>query len=355
MPHPPARPAGIGHAVGAAILFGVSTPLAKLLLRDLSPWMLAGALYLGAGAGLLALWWLSPSARGPLPSRRELPWLALAVLTGGALAPVLLMEGLRRTPATTASLLLNLEGALTAVIAWAVFREHVDRRLALGMALVVAASALLSWSGPLARAISPLGPVLIAGACLGWAIDNNATRRVAELDPRALVIAKGLVAGGVNLSLALALGQRAPAALPLLGALALGFVCYGLSLLLFILALRRLGTARTGAYFALAPFVGAAASVALLGERPAWSFYAASAVMAAGLWLHLAERHEHPHRHALVEHEHAHTHDDAHHGHAHPPGVEARDGHSHPHRHDPVEHSHPHYPDTHHRHAHDGP
>ncbi|MFO0646432.1 MAG: DMT family transporter [Polyangiales bacterium] len=353
MSRPSARPLGIGHAIGAAVLFGVSTPLSKVLLRDLSPWMLAGSLYLGAGVGLLAVRALSPASHEPLPSRRELPWIAVAVLAGGAVAPVLLMEGLRRTPATTSSLLLNLEGALTAAIAWGVFREHVDRRLALGMALIVAASALLSWSGgPMQGAGSLLGPLLIAGACLGWAIDNNSTRRVSQLDPRILVIAKGLVAGSVNLGLALSLGQRLPAALPLLGALALGFVSYGLSLMLFVLALRNLGTARTGAYFALAPFAGALASIAVLGEHPAWTFYVASAAMALGLGLHLSERHAHLHRHPPVEHEHAHAHDE-HHRHDHPSGVHAVDGHSHMHRHDSLEHDHPHYPDTHHRHPHD--
>lgn len=349
---PRARPVGVGYAVVAALLFGASTPLAKSLLRDLSPWTLAGALYLGAGIGLSALWALTPSRRGPLPTRRDAPWLAGAVFAGGAVAPVLLMEGLRRTPGTTASLLLNLEGVFTAAIAWRVFREHVDRRLALGMALVVGASALLSWSGPLVGARSLVGPLCIAGACLGWAVDNNLTRRVSDLDPRVLVIAKGLVAGSVNLALGVSAATSTPALRPLLGALALGFVSYGLSLVSFVIALRHLGTARTSAWFALAPFVGAAGSVALLGERPAASFYVACAAMGVGLWLHLAERHDHVHRHAPREHEHAHAHDE-HHQHAHEDGVAVLDGHTHAHRHEALEHAHPHFPDTHHRHTHD--
>lgn len=346
------RARDIAPAVAAAALFGVSTPLSKLLLRDVAPQALAGLLYLGAGAGLAAQAALAPGRLAPRPARGDLPWLAGAVLAGGAVAPVLLMAGLRVTPGATASLLLNLEGALTAVLAWRVFGEHVDRRVALGMLLVVGASALLSWGGaPLAGA-SARGPALIAAACLAWAVDNNLTRRVSHLDPRAIVIAKGLVAGAVNLALAAAAGARPPPRAALAGALLLGLASYGWSLLLFVVALRRLGTARTGAWFALAPFVGALASVALLGERPAWPAYVAGAMMAGGLWLHLDERHEHAHRHEPVEHDHEHVHDDGHHAHGHPPGVDPGAPHAHPHRHEALEHAHPHYPDTHHRHAH---
>ena len=199
-------------------------------------------------------------------SRADLPWLLGAVTVGGAVAPVLLLQGLRSTSGAAASLLLNLEGALTAAIAWWVFREPIDRRLVLGMALILTASALLSWSGGPLAAGSLRGPALIAAACLGWAADNNLTRRVAHLDPRLIVVAKGLVAGTVNLALAAATGQRLPPLAATLAALALGLASYGWSLTLFIVALRRLGTARTGAWFALAPFVGAGTSVALLGE-----------------------------------------------------------------------------------------
>jgi drug/metabolite transporter (DMT)-like permease len=355
-PPPPAVPTrrarDLAPAVAAAALFGMSTPLAKLLLRDTAPQALAGLLYLGAGLGLAAQVAVSRSPLAPRPTRADLPWLLGTVTVGGALAPVLLMTGLRATSGATASLLLNLEGALTAVIAWRVFREPFDRRLVLGMALVLAASGLLSWSGGPLAAGSLHGPALVAAACLGWAVDNNLTRRIDQLDPRLIVIAKGLVAGTVNLALAAAAGQRLPALPATLAALALGLASYGWSLLLFVVALRRLGTARTGAWFALAPFVGAGVSVTLLGERPTVTLGAAAALLAAGLWLHLAERHEHPHRHEPVEHDHAHVHDDGHHDHAHPPGDDVRGPHAHPHRHEAREHSHPHYPDTHHRHGH---
>lgn len=342
---------GIGVALGAAALFGASTPLAKLLLGDVAPVLLAGLLYAGSGLGLGLWWWLRrASAAGEAPLRKpDLPWLAGAVLSGGVLGPVLLMWGLAATPAATASLLLNLEGVLTAAIAWVVFRENVDRRVFLGMVAIVAGGALLSWTQA-PRGV-PWGALAIAGACACWAIDNNLTRHVSAGDPVQIAALKGGVAGAINLALAAVLGARWPDAAVVLAAGAIGLAGYGISLVLFVLALRQLGTARTGAYFATAPFLGAALSLVVFREVPAAAFWVAGACMALGVWLHVSEVHDHEHDHEAMEHEHRHVHDD-HHRHAHDFPWDGTEPHSHPHAHAPLRHAHPHYPDLHHRHGH---
>jgi drug/metabolite transporter (DMT)-like permease len=346
-----ARFKSIGYALASAALFGASTPFAKLLLGEVQPWVLAAVLYLGSGFGL-GFWLVFRPAvkRAPALARSDWPWLAGAIVCGGIAGPVLLMQGLARTDASAASLLLNLEAALTAAIAWIVFRENVDRRVFFGMVSIVAGGALLAWE-PAAGAGTVAGAALVAAACLAWAIDNNLTRKVSGGDAAFIACLKGLVAGGVNLALALASGAQLPAAELIAAAGALGFAGYGVSLVLFILALRDLGTARTGAYFSIAPFFGAALALALLGEQPGALFWVAGALMAAGVWLHVTERHEHEHRHEVLEHSHPHTHDE-HHRHAHDFPWDGREPHAHPHRHEPMVHSHPHYPDLHHRHSH---
>jgi drug/metabolite transporter (DMT)-like permease len=338
-------------ALLAAALFGASTPLAKGLLDATSPQLLAGLLYLGSGTGLLLVWLVRRRTRTEAAlTRRDLPWLTGAIAVGGVLGPLLLMYGLLSTPASSASLLLNLEGVFTSVIAWLVFREHVPLRIATGMLAIVAGGVLLSWEGHLAWG-GLVGALAIAGGCLSWAIDNNLTQKVSAADPVQIAQLKGLVAGAVNTGLALWLGARLPGALPLAGALLVGFLGYGVSLVCFVLALRNLGTARTGAYFSLAPFIGAALGLVLYREPVTLFFAAATALMALGLWLHLSERHEHLHQHELVEHSHAHRHDE-HHRHPHLPGDPPGEPHTHPHRHEPLTHSHPHFPDIHHRHGH---
>lgn len=343
---------GISLALLSAVLFGASTPFAKLLLGTVDPWMLAGLLYLGAGVGLAAvhlsravLRLQAPEAplRGP-----DVPWLGLVVLTGGIGGPLLLMLGLACTDAASASLLLNLEGLATMGIAWLWFRESVDRRLLLGALAILAGAVLLSWQG---RAALDLGGLLIAGACLCWGIDNNLTRKLSSADPVQIAMLKGLVAGTVNLGLALAHGAALPGAAVTLAAGVIGFLGYGVSLVLFVLGLRHLGAARTGAYFTLAPFVGAMLAVAMLGEPISATLLTAAGLMGLGLWLHLAERHEHEHAHELLEHEHQHRHDE-HHRHDHALGIDPREPHTHSHRHEPMAHRHPHYPDLHHRHGH---
>ena len=346
------RPRGISYAVVAAVLFGLSTPFAKLLLGNVSPVLLAGLLYLGSGIGLSLLYFLRrANDEPPLPST-DFPWLAGAVFFGGICGPVLLMLGLRLTPASTASLLLNMEGVFTALLAWCVFKENFDRRIALGMALIVAGGVVLSWQGSQGLAL-PLGSLAVAGACLCWGIDNNFTQKVSASNPYQIAAIKGAVAGIVNVTIALCLGDKLPALPVIGGALLVGFVGYGLSLALFVLALRHVGTARTGAYFALAPFVGAIVALPLLHEPIGMIFLAASALMGGGVWLHLSENHRHEHTHSRLEHAHRHMHD-AHHQHAHEAGTDPSEPHTHSHVHDPMTHNHAHYPDIHHRHNHDG-
>ena len=344
-------------ALAAAALFGASTPFAKLLLDGgLGPWLLAGLLYLGAGLGLGAIHLAGRLRRGAVaeaPLRRaDLPWLALVVLTGGVVGPVLLMVGLTTTAASSAALLLNLEGLATMAIAWLVFRESVDRRLLVGAAAILAGALLLSWrdGGDGAGGVG-LGALAIVGACLAWGIDNNLTRKLSSADPVAITIVKGLAAGATNTALAFALGAALPAVPTIAAAAAVGFLGYGVSLVLFVLALRHLGTARTGAYFSTAPFIGAALAVPLLGDAVTPVLAAAAALMAVGVFLHLTERHEHEHTHEEMAHEHRHFHDE-HHRHAHGPDDPAGEPHSHPHRHRALRHRHGHFPDLHHRHTH---
>ena len=344
---------GVPFAILSAFLFGASTPLAKALLGTVDPWLLAGLLYLGAGLGLAIVHWLRgvlPLAPPEAPLRRsDAPWLTGVVVSGGIVGPLLLMLGLARTDAATASLLLNLESLATMAIAWLAFREHVDRRLLVGAFAILTGALALSWQGR--GGALDLGALLIAGACLAWGIDNNLTRKLSAADPVQIATIKGLVAGAVNLALALARGATLPSPGTILAAALVGFFGYGVSLVLFVLGLRHLGTARTGAYFALAPFIGAVLAVAVLDDPLSWHLLLAAALMALGLWLHLAERHQHEHAHQPLEHEHRHVHDE-HHRHTHAADETTDEPHTHWHRHEPLLHKHPHYPDLHHRHPH---
>ncbi len=339
---------GVRAALAAALLFGASTPLAKLLLHSVSPWLLAGLLYIGSGVGLTVYRFAThaPSTRIP---RGELPWLGGAILSGGVIGPVLLMFGLTRMPASGASLLLNAEGVFTALLAWFAFRENFDRRIALGMMLIVAGAAVLSWPGE-AR-FSGWWPALsVVGACLAWGIDNNLPRKVSLADATWLASIKGLVAGSVNLTLAFSLGSKLPSWASTVGAMLVGLLAYGVSLRLFVIALRHLGSARTGAYFSVAPFFGAVLAL-LLGERITTALVIAGTLMALGIWLHLTEHHEHEHAHAMLEHDHEHVHGE-YHEHEHTEPVEPGVKHTHRHTHETQRHSHPHYPDSHHQHDH---
>jgi drug/metabolite transporter (DMT)-like permease len=344
---------GVLAAIGAAMLFGVSTPLAKPLLGEMPPLLLAGSLYVGSGIGLSVLLGIRVATGGrkaiSWPRGADICWLLGAIVVGGAVGPYLLMYGLQTTDSASASLILNLEGVFTALLAWFAFKENVDRRIALGMAFIVAGGVALSM-GPKLSAEGLVGATAIAGACLAWAIDNNLTRKVSLHDAMFIACAKGLVAGVTSVALALAYDAKLPAVAIALQAGLLGFFSYGLSLTLFVVALRSLGTARTGAYFSLAPFIGAALAV-VLGAPLTAALVAAGLLMGVGVWLHLTERHEHRHRHVLAEHVHQHTHD-AHHQHRHGPEWNGKEPHTHAHGHEPVEHTHAHYPDAHHRHPH---
>ncbi len=340
------------YALAAAALFGASTPLAKLLGVDVAPMLLAGVLYLGSGVGLAIVrcardrgWRRSGLAA------HEWPWLMGAILFGGVLAPVALMFGLTRTAGATASLLLNLESVLTALLAWLVFKENADRPIVIGMIAIVLGGIVLSWPQHSAAAHDWVGPLAVAFACLCWAIDNNLTRKVSASDALFIAGSKGLAAGVVNTGLALAIGAQLPAATALGPILLVGFLGYGVSLVLFVLALRGLGSARTGAYFSTAPFLGALISILILGESVSLWFLVAAALMAIGVWIHLMENHAHEHQHEPLAHNHRHRHDE-HHQHEHGFEWDGSEPHSHPHEHAPIRHSHAHFPDVHHRHRH---
>ncbi len=340
------------YALAAAALFGASTPFAKLLVGKISPALLGGLLYLGSGIGLSVIRLIRDRgwrASGIAP--HEWPWLLAAILFGGVLAPVALLFGLAFTGASTASLLLNLEAALTSLLAWIVFRENADRRVVLGMAAIVAGGVVLAWPAGDAEVSNRLGPLAIVAACLCWAIDNNLTRKVSASDALFIAGSKGLIAGALNCSLAIAMGANMPSAVTLLATMLVGLLGYGISLVMFVLALRGLGTARTGAYFSTAPFIGAGVALILLGEPTTAMFWAACVLMGLGLWLHLTEQHDHIHVHAPLEHLHPHVHD-AHHRHEHAPDWDGHEPHVHLHRHAVLIHKHPHFPDTHHRHTH---
>ena len=343
---------GVMAALAAAALFGAGTPLAKLLLTHVSPWLLAALLYLGSGIGL----WLvrrvrhAPSVR---LERNDSGWLAGAIIAGGIIGPVLLMFGLSAMPASGASLLLNAEGVLTALLAWFAFKENFDRRIALGMFAIITGAIVLSWPGE-AHFAGAWPALAVLGACLAWAIDNNLTRKVSLADASFIAMAKGLVAGATNLVLALSTHAAWPETGTVIWAALLGFASYGASLTLFVIGLRYLGTARTSAYFSVAPFFGAALAIVLFDESLTPKLLVAGGLMAIGVWLHLTEQHEHEHTHESLEHVHEHVHGegDEHHDHGHNEPEIPGTRHTHLHRHEPIRHSHPHFPDAHHLHPH---
>jgi drug/metabolite transporter (DMT)-like permease len=341
-------------ALASAVLFGVSTPAIKAMLGAVDPVVLAGLLYCGAGVGVALLRRLASSLMGsgapeqPL-RQQDILWLAGAIAAGGIAGPILLMVGLTRTDAAAASLLLTLEGAATALIAWFIFHENFDRRIALGMACLVAGAVVLAWAGT--PTVKIIGPLAIVGACAMWGLDNNLTRKVSLADPLQIVELKGLVAGPVSLVLGLWAGGSFPGISATILAALIGFICYGISLVLFVGALRHLGAARTGAYFSTAPFLGAAVAVIALSEPASVQLLVAGGLMALGVWLHLTEHHEHDHVHQPTMHAHPHVHDE-HHQHPHqaddPPG----EPHTHRHEHTRIRHTHSHVPDMHHVHKH---
>ena len=343
-------PARHGFLLGlvAAVLFGVSAPLAKRLLDDVSPQMLAGLLYIGA---FIALRVAGRGARAEARLRRaDAPRMTAMIVAGGVVAPVLLLLGLERVSGTTGSLLLNLEGPFTIAVGVALFREHLPRQAMTGT-FVILAGAFVLGLGTGDATVDWLGIVLIAAACAGWALDNNLTQSLTVRDPRSIVRVKAGAAGTVNVILAFVIGEHLPNLSVLAAALVLGAISYGLSVYLDALALRSLGAAREAAVFAVAPFAGAFFAPLVLPESLGLREIAAGVLMAVGVALLLGERHEHSHRHEALDHDHVHVHDE-HHRHAHDTTVATGDPHAHPHHHEVLEHSHPHVSDVHHRHSH---
>ncbi len=347
---------GVAPALAAAALFGASTPLARALVGSIDPLWLAGLLYAGSGFGLLLVLavrhWGGAGERRRVASiaRGDVWWLAATAVSGGVIAPALFTFGLRATSGASASLLLNLETVFTVAIAWFVFREHRNARVVTGMAFIVIACVVLGVDGGGIGRFDR-GALPIALASLFWALDNNLTRKVAANDAMLVAATKGVTGGIVNLALAASVAGPMPPPAPALAAGVVGLLGYGVSLMLFVVALRELGVARASAYYATAPFIGVAVACAVLGDRLGPAFWAALPLMAIGVWLHLTERHGHQHAHERLVHEHLHAHDE-HHRHAHGFAWDAAESHVHPHEHEPVVHAHSHHPDLHHRHGH---
>ncbi|HZO80553.1 MAG TPA: DMT family transporter [Candidatus Binataceae bacterium] len=342
--------AGVRYALGAAALFGASTPAAKLLLKHLSPLMLSASLYLGAAIALSAYRLLGWSASRETPiGRDDIPAIAGIIFFGGILGPVLMLYGLQRISAFTGSLLLNLEGPFTALIAVGLLGEHLGTREKLAATAIMLGGMLVSLE-PGYLGGSWLGAVEVAGACLSWGVDNNLTRHLSLRDPVAVARIKTSAAGLCVLALALLHdGARIPALTALLLAGCVGALCYGLSITLDVKALRMLGAAREAAYFATAPFVGALFSLVVFRGLPNPSELAGTVLMIAGVLVLVREKHAHLHPHEAMLHEHLHVHDD-HHQHEHDEVV--AEPHSHAHVHEPLTHAHSHTPDLHHRHRH---
>ncbi len=348
MEHGGSKVAPVGWCLLSAALFGASTPASKALLEgSVGPVTLAGLLYLGAALATAPF-----ARRGGVPARRRDPVnlrrLAGAVLFGGVIGPVALMVGLATAPSASVSLWLNLETTATALLAWALFREHLHARGWLANGLVVVAGVLLA--APDGFQVAPAaGWVLLA--CVCWGLDNNLTAIIDGFTPAQTTCAKGLVAGGTNLALGLGLGEAIPTVPQILGALLVGALAYGASIVLYIRGAQQLGATRSQMLFATAPFLGMLVSWAVLAEPVLAVQLGATLLMGAALALLLGHRHAHEHAHEALEHTHAHRHDDGHHTHTHD-GLPDEVWHTHPHEHEAVTHTHPHVPDLHHRHRH---
>jgi drug/metabolite transporter (DMT)-like permease len=334
----------------AAALFGLSAPVAKVLLADMQPLMLAGLFYVGSGGCITIYRLLRPANAEAKLRSMDVPALAGLALLGGMMGPVLMLWGLSRVGALTGSLLLNLEAPFTMLVAVLLFREHMGKR-AVAAAACILGGALVLKLRPAGTDTDAWGILAIAAACLCWAFDNNLTQRLTTRDPFAVVRTKALVAGTANLALAYVAGQPPPPATVLAAALLVGALSYGASVVLDAYALRHIGAAREAAYFATAPFMGALGAVFIVGEPlRAWDV-ASLLLMIAGVFMLIRERHAHAHEHAAMTHEHIHVHDE-HHQHNHALGVSRVEPHSHEHYHARLVHDHPHVPDLHHRHRH---
>lgn len=331
----------------AAAAFGASAPIAKRLVGDIRPQLLAGLLYTGALVALLLV--RRPATAEASIRRGDWPTLAGVTIAGGVVAPVLMLLGLQRVSGVAGSLLLNLEAVLTVTLAVAVFGEHLGRRSWAGAATIVGGGCVLTIANGRGGRVDTLGALLLLGACACWAVDNNLTQRISDRDPFAIVRVKAAVSATVNVVLGFALGASIPSPGLIVGAMVLGSVAYGFSIVLDAYALRSIGAARESALFATGPFFGALLAVPLLDERLGWHEAVAATLMAGGVALMVFERHLHVHTHLPTEHEHRHRHDDGHHDHVH---VDPIGWHSHRHTHELVTHAHDHVSDLEHRHEH---
>jgi drug/metabolite transporter (DMT)-like permease len=333
--------------LAAAALFGASTPASKAILDSLGPFTLAGLLYLGAAIGMLPFALRGRSLIKQI-DRRNLKLLAGAVVFGGIVGPVLLLTGLRIASASSVALWLNMETTATIILGFFLFKENMDARSWLAAALVVGASILLA---------SPSGfgglgaSLLIVGACVAWGFDNNFTALIDGLTPSQSTVAKGVVAGSVNLVIGLSVEAAGATSVTVLAALGVGTLAYGASIALYIAGAQQLGATRSQMIFATAPFWGVALAWTALSEPVLLVQLIAGALMITAVWLMHSERHGHRHTHERQTHTHWHRHDDGHHDHEHP-GLPRSTGHSHEHTHEPMTHEHPHKPDLHHRHKH---
>lgn len=344
-------------ALLSSILFGASAPITKILLGKIEPIPLASLLYLGSGLGLLIFQTSNSLIKkqrineAPL-KKKDFIWLSGAIVAGGIVAPIILMNSLKITPASTASLLLNFEAVATTIIAIIFFKENAGRQIISAVVLITLASIVLSWDfkNQWGFSIGSLGVIL---ACFCWGVDNNFTRNISLKNPFSIVTIKGIVAGSFSLLLSIILKNQMPELKIIIIAMVIGFFCYGLSIVLFVFAMRDLGSARTSALFGTAPFIGSVLSFILLGDIPSSMFFISLPIMIIGTILLLKEEHNHLHIHEPIQHEHRHNHTDNHHYHEHTDGQVIINGyHSHLHTHKVADHTHPHSPDIHHRHAH---
>jgi drug/metabolite transporter (DMT)-like permease len=335
-------------ALLAATLFGVSTPLVQRFGQGVGPFETAALLY--AGAAIVGALSRRPATREAALARADWPRLLAMAGFGAVLAPVCLAWGLQRTSGTSASLMLTLEALFTALLAWRLYRESMDRRVWAAMLLLLAGGIVLVLDQARGGDAQLLGLLAVLVATAAWGIDNTLSRALAERDPSQVVMAKAALGAPAAGLLAVVFNEPLPSPLAAAALLCIGATGYGLSLRLYLLAQRAFGAARTGSVFAFAPFIGAALAV-LMGDRSAgWPMALGGSLMLTGILLHLAESHGHEHTHEPLEHEHAHRHDDGHHDHAHDEVPQGE--HSHAHRHDPVRHTHAHVPDVHHAHRH---
>lgn len=342
----------IGQAILAAALFGMSAPFSKLLLQELSPYLMSSLLYLGAGLGMLLVYILrfrfQKEHKEAKLSREELPYVVMMILLDIA-APIFLMLGLLSTTSSTASLLNNFEIVATSIIALIVFREAIGKRLWLSICLITMSSVILSVTD-IGNLSFSLGSVLVLLACLCWGLENNCTRKLSIKDPMQIVIIKGIFSGLGALLIAY-FSRTITINLPyILMALLLGFFAYGMSIFFYVSAQRHLGAARTSTYYAVAPFIGVGISLLVFKEPITPSFITASIVMLTGTYFAVVEKHEHIHTHEFLQHEHRHSHEDGHHNHTHPDCTHKE--HTHVHIHENLEHVHRHKPDIHHAHQH---